>query len=50
MNNDLMYSEEYANFIMDTCAGDITVCNSTQLLDAMEAGYLFDEFLVTVAK
>ncbi len=43
--DDLMYSEEYANFIMEHSKGDRVVCNGDTLLEAMEAGYLFEEFL-----
>lgn len=43
--DDLMHSNEYGEFIMDNCAGDRMICNGDTLLDAMEEGYLFDEFL-----
>ena len=45
--DDLMYSEEYANFIMEMSKGDRVICNGDSLLDAMEGGYLFEEFLET---
>ena len=45
--DDLMYSEEYANFIVEMSKGDRVICNGDSLLDAMEDGYLFEEFLET---
>lgn len=44
---DLMYSQEYAEFIMEHSKGDRVIFNGDSLLEAMEAGYLFDEFLET---
>ena len=46
--DDLMYSEEYAAFIMEMSKGDRVICNGDSLLEAMEAGYLFEEFLETL--
>ena len=43
--DDLMYSNEYAEFIMEHGKGDRVICNGHLLLEAMEDGYLFDEFL-----
>ena len=40
-----VYDTEYAEFIMDRCAGDRMICNGDQLLLAMEDGYIYDEFL-----
>lgn len=37
-------SDEYAEFIMAN--GDRLICNGDMLLEAMEDGYLFDEFLI----
>jgi len=39
------YDSEYAEFIMDNCGGDRIVCNGDTLIEAMESGYLFDEFV-----
>lgn len=39
-------SEDYANYIMANACGDRVICNGDMLLDAIEDGYLFDEFLV----
>ncbi len=44
--DDLMYSAEYANYIMDN--GDRLVCNGDMLLELQESGYLFDEFLESI--
>ena len=43
---DLAYSDEYAEFVMQNGdPEDFVICNGDGLLDAMEAGYLFKEFL-----
>jgi hypothetical protein len=45
---DLTYSDEYAEYIMQN--GDpegFVICNGDSLLTAMEAGYLFKEFLAS---
>lgn len=46
--DDLSYSAQYADYIMAHSAGDRVICNSDTLLEAMEDGYLFDEFLVSI--
>ena len=43
--DDLQYSPEYSEYIMDYAGGDRIICNGDTLLDAMEDGYLFDQFL-----
>jgi len=43
--DDLQYSEEYAEFIMDNCHGERVICNGHTLTVAMEDGYLWDAFL-----
>ena len=45
---DFMYSNEYAEFIMENSKGDRMICNGDMLTDAMEDGYLFDEFLISL--
>ena len=45
---DLAYSDEYAEYVMQN--GDpeeVVVCNGDGLLEAMETGYLFKEFLAS---
>ena len=37
--------EEYADYIMKHAAGDRVICNGDTLLEAMEDGYLFDDFI-----
>lgn len=37
-------SDEYAEFIMAN--GDRLICDGNMLMEAMEDGYLFDEFLI----
>ena len=46
--DELTYSQEYADFIMENSKGDRVICNGDLLLDAMEDGYLFDDILKTV--
>lgn len=43
--DDLMFSDEYAEYIMENSKGDRIIANGDDLLLAMEAGYLFDEFV-----
>jgi hypothetical protein len=43
--DQLSYSEEYAEYIMQHCVGDRIICNGDTLTVAMEQQYLFDEFL-----
>ena len=45
---EFMYSEAYAEFIMENSKGDRVICNGHMLLDAQEHGYLFDEFLISL--
>ena len=42
---DLMYSDQYANYIMEHSPGDRMICNGDMLIAAMEDQYLFDDFL-----
>lgn len=37
--------EQYADYIMDNCAGDRVICNGDTLTEAMEDHYLLDSFL-----
>ena len=43
--DDLQYSEEYSTYIMEHSKGDRIICSGDTLLEAMEDGYLFEEFL-----
>lgn len=45
-NEDLSYSNEYAEFIMAN--GDRLCCNGDMLTELMEELYLFDEFLASL--
>ena len=42
--DELCHSEEYAEYIMKNGSRRI-ICNGNMLLEAMESGYLFDEFV-----
>lgn len=42
---DLQISDQYAEYIMKNSLGDRAICNGDMLIDAMEDGYLWDEFL-----
>jgi len=44
-DEDLTYSEQYADYILANCGGDRIICNGDTLLEAMEENYLFDEFV-----
>jgi hypothetical protein len=45
---ELLYSDEYASYIMANAGGDRIVCNGDMLIDLMEEGYLFEDFLESV--
>ena len=47
-NGDLY--EEYADYVMVHSPGDRLICNGDMLIDAMEAGYLQDEFIDHMAR
>jgi hypothetical protein len=45
---DLAYSDEYAEYVMQNGdPEDFVICNGNGLLEAMETGYLFKEFLAS---
>ena len=48
MIEELMYSNEYAEFLMNDCKGEIVICNGDTLTEAMESGFMFEEFLATL--
>lgn len=43
--DELSYSEQYADYIMEHSQGDRMICNGDTLLQAMEDGYLFEDFV-----
>ena len=43
--DELAYSSEYAEYIMDNCYGDRVICNDDTLIRAQEDYYLWEEFL-----
>ena len=45
MIQDLMYSSEYADYIMKHAGGDRVICNGDTLTEAMEDFYLWDDFI-----
>lgn len=47
--DELAYSEEYAEYIMENCHGDHVIGNGDSLLMAMESQYLFDEFIESIS-
>lgn len=47
---ELMDSPAYAEYIMDNCDGERIICNGDTLLEAIEDGYLFDEFLESIGE
>lgn len=46
--DELSYSDQYAEYIMEYNKGDRVICNGDTLLDAMEDGYLWDDFLISI--
>ena len=40
-----IYDEQYAQFIMEHSKGERVICSGDTLLEAMEAGYMIDEFI-----
>lgn len=48
--DDLQYSTEYAEYIMEHCGGDRIICNGNTLTEAMEDGYLWKEFLESIGR
>lgn len=45
MVEDGNYDDEYSEYIMDNCGGDRLICNGDMLIEAIEDGYLFEEFV-----
>jgi hypothetical protein len=45
---DLQYSDEYAEFIMENGKGDRLIHNGNSLTEAMEEGYLWEDFLISI--
>jgi hypothetical protein len=43
--DELMFSSDYAEYIMDNCHGDRVICNGDTLLTAQEDMYLWEDFL-----
>ena len=48
--DDLSMSSEYADYIMENCGGERIICNGDTLTQAMEEGYLWDEFLESIGR
>ncbi len=46
--DELAWSSEYAEYIMNNCAGDRLICNGDTLIEAQEDFYLFEEFLASL--
>ena len=46
--DDLSYSDDYAAYIMEHAGGMRVICNGDTLLEAMEDGFLFDEFIESI--
>jgi hypothetical protein len=46
--DELSYSAEYAEYIMDNCHGERVICNGDTLIQAQEDYYLWEEFLESV--
>ena len=47
--DDLSYSPEYAEYIMENCdPSEVIICDGDTLLNAMENGYLWNEFCASI--
>lgn len=46
--DELQYSEEYAEYIIKHNNGQRIICNGDTLTCAMEDGYLFDDYLESI--
>lgn len=46
--DELQFSPEYGQYIMENCNGERVICNGDMLLDLQEEGYLFPEFLASL--
>jgi len=46
----LMYSDQYADFLMENYDADLPICNGDMLLEIMERGIMFNEFLLSIEK
>jgi hypothetical protein len=42
------FFDEYQQYIMDNCAGDRLICNGDMLIEAVEDGYLEEEFIASL--
>lgn len=48
--DDLLMSNEYADFIIENSCGERVICNGDTLTLAMEEGYLWKEFLESIGR
>lgn len=46
--DDLIYSSEYAEYIMEHSKGDRVICNGDTLIAAQEDLYLWNDFLESI--
>ena len=42
--------DKYAEYIMEHCMGERMICNGDMLIEAMEDGYLSEDFIDSVEK
>lgn len=40
--------DAYAEYVMEHCHGDRLICNGDTLINAMEDGYLYDDFMDSI--
>lgn len=43
-DTDFLLQDKYAEYIMENCHGERIIGNGDMLIDAMESGYLYEEF------
>lgn len=48
--DELAYCDEYAEYIICNAGSNRLICNGDGLTNAMEEGYLFEEFLASIGE
>ena len=43
-DDDFALQDTYAQYIMENCQGERSIGNGDMLIEAMESGYLYEEF------
>lgn len=43
-DDDFLLQDTYATYILENCQGERSIGNGDMLIEAMESGYLYEEF------